>query len=248
MFLWILEKQVIYTPEAFNDSWFQATRSVGTDENPAYKADSPASVMGCVEQYQFCNPDTRCTKYLSIPVREEYFPGLEELEFNTKQLATFKFLRRAALYGRSYLPAMLLGDAVLRATEQVFQDPIYGPSGISVSVPNDQWVTEVDSLFNTSLAFLQHMTVEHVSESNLRITPNRTLWDFIEPETWEHADYVCRNQMIRSRVYVTSSVVGFACILGIGILLMILTFSIPVFVPWIYRAISRRSDWYPNEE
>ena len=29
---------------------------------------------------------------------------------------------------------------------------------------------------------------------------------------------------------------------------MILTFLIPVFVPWIHRVISGHSDWYPNEE
>ena len=61
---------------------------------------------------------------------------------------------------RAYLPPMLLQDELLRAREQVFQDPIFGGSGISVAIPDNQWEIEVDNLFNTSLAFLQHMSVE----------------------------------------------------------------------------------------
>ena len=43
-------------------------------------------------------------------LREEYFPGLETLNLNEKQKATFWYLRKAALYGWAYLPPMLLQD------------------------------------------------------------------------------------------------------------------------------------------
>jgi hypothetical protein len=246
----VLENKVVYT-EPVNDPWFKATTRDLNRNTAVWKADKAAGVIGCVETYEFCNK-TSCLKPLSIPVREEYFPGLETLNLNEKQKATFWYLRKAALYGRAYLPPMLLQDELLRAREQVFQDPIYGGSGISVALPDNQWEIEVDNLFNTSLSFLQHMSVEHVSQSNIRITPNATLRDFIQKENYTGAEIVCNSQMIRSTSYSSLKVIGLGCILGIGSFFMVLSLLLPIIMPLVYkwykaRLCRQEVEWQGND-
>ena len=231
IFLWVLENKVSFIGQV-NDPWFRAVREDLNGNTTVWKSDETVGVIGCAEYYEFCNT-TRCLDPLSIPVRAEHFPGLDALNYNEKQNATFLYMRRAALYGRAYIPPMLLQDELLLARPQVFQDPIFGGSGISLDVPDNQWELEVDNLFNTSLAFLQHMAVEHASQSNIPITPNRTLWDFIIRDEYPGADYVCQNQMIRSTAYSSLSVVGLGCILGIGGMFIVLSLTLPSITPWL---------------
>jgi hypothetical protein len=190
-------------------------------------------VIGCAEYYEFCNT-THCLEPLSIPIRAELFPGLDSLNYNQNQMATFRYLQRAALYGRSYVAAMLLQGELLLARPKVFHDPIFGSSGISLPVPDNQWELEVDNLFNTTLAFLQHMTVEHASQSNISVDEDRTLWDFIVKEDYPGSEGVCQSQMVRSSAHYSINVVGLACILGIGGLFIALSWTITSLVPLIH--------------
>jgi hypothetical protein len=240
IFLWVLENKVAFIGPV-RDPWFQALREDLNGNSTVWRSGKAAGVMGCTEQHEFCNT-TSCLAPLSMPVHVEDFSDIAALRYNEKQMATFRYMHKAALYGRAYVPAMLLQDELLLARPQVFQDPIFGGSGISLALPDNQWELEVDHLFNTSLAFLQHMAVEHASQSNVRIESNRSLWDFVLRDNYTGADDICHSQMIRSTAFTSLSVVGLACILGIGGAFILLSVALPHIVPWVYLQIWK-SGW-----
>ena len=250
IFLWVLENRIAFIDQV-RDPWFQALRKDLNGNTTVWRSSKAAGVIACAEYYEFCNT-TQCLEPLSMPVRADLFPGLDRLNYNQNQLATFRYLQRAALYSRSYVAAMLLQGELLLARPKVFHDPIFGSSGISLAVPDNQWEIEVDNLFNTSLAFLQHMTVEHASQSNVTIDANRTLWDFIVKEDYPGSEDMCQSQLVRSSAHYSISVVGLASILGIGGLFVALNWTLPFLVPrihvklWKCDVCRQHQEWQGN--
>jgi hypothetical protein len=79
------------------------------------------------------------------------------------------------------------------------------------------------------------MGVEHVSQSNIRITPTATLLDFTQKRIILGQMRYVKAQIIRSSAYSSLSVVGLGCILGVSGFFMGPSLLLPIVMPVMYR-------------
>jgi hypothetical protein len=119
---------------------------------------------------------------------------------------------------------------------------------VSSGLPETQWQTEVENIFNTLLSFLQSIITAHVSPPILSITPNSTLRDYFVQVTNDPALEVCRNVMIRSTDYSSFSVMGLAIIGFSTIILMLLALLMPLLARFYYSHSGRSDAFRPDEE
>jgi hypothetical protein len=59
--VWVLHNRVSYTDTVL-DPWFKSTTNFSLGTANLWRADMTLAVLGCTEQYQFCNTDQKCTK------------------------------------------------------------------------------------------------------------------------------------------------------------------------------------------
>lgn len=208
-----------------------------------YTFDQYVTVLGCVDQHQFCNPnalgqDRACTKLAS---GAEVGFATPNLRANQVQLLTagrlgirlFSLTTNGAVFGR--------GSSALRASETVTNTQ-QGP------LPNNQWQIESSSWFATSLAKLQRITVEYATGP-----------DFL-PEGFSVlqmndsiSQNMCRNQKVRDTGANTSfSVLGVALIIALGGLTILTNMILEPIVGWFQRRHKtndhRRLQWILDEK
>lgn len=93
-----------------DDDWFSAhVRQNLTNPIPYHQADEYVNVMGCIDQYQLCNPSSfpyRCT---ILGSRKDLIPGSLRIGLNDYQIATALRLHYSFLYSTTYETANSLG-------------------------------------------------------------------------------------------------------------------------------------------
>jgi hypothetical protein len=129
--LWALHNRALYT-DAVLDPWFKSTTNITFGAANLSKADMTLSVLGCVEQYQFCNTEKNCTKLgpLQGMNREE----VVKIGYNPTQLATFDLVWAMVFGMRLFNIIFFLQDNVLLA-----KDKTYGDFSLSPVLPENQW-------------------------------------------------------------------------------------------------------------
>ena len=120
--------------EPVDDLWFHSPNSVPLlDGLPAYVTDQLVSVMGCIEQYQFCKPQSTgsagCTTLINLATAEDPTIALE-LELNDAQ-------RTLILHFATLLKHTTLKDAVSTAT-LLAQEVVDSDTHISSPLPSNQ--------------------------------------------------------------------------------------------------------------
>lgn len=109
-----------------------------------YTPSEPVTVMGCAQQWKFCNPiNNTCTPWGRKLEAEQ-----NKLNLNSKQLAVLGRMHTAtAKPALGPLVAMLGDYAVLAAA---------GNTGGSAGLPNDQWIRELDHCTSPNLILYKY--------------------------------------------------------------------------------------------
>jgi hypothetical protein len=245
--LLIVRNGAYYTGEV-NDPFYKATtpHSIGTLQ--FYKADSTVNALACIEQYSFCNNNNmNCTTFNGlIAITRDIVKEL--LGYNTVQLATFDLVWRSVWAMRIYFLAFNLKEQILLASSQDF-----GTFRISVELPTNQWQSEVENMFNISLAILQLVGIEYVSPPELQVTYNTTYDMYITGPNTTEGKNLCNSQKILSSGQYSFSFFGLLFILVVGSLIIILNNVGPLTVGYWQakshdeRAQYRRREWAAND-
>ena len=231
-----------YTPNT--DPFFSATlkQSAGTFSGvdmTYYKANNWVTVMGCTDQYQFCNPLTSICTPLS-----GYAEAAAAL--NTTKLNNVQYLvaSRIALNTRAMSIHHSIsgrGASALRAQELVSENS-------QNPIPNNQWQIEVDSWFATSFARLQRAIVEYASGP--AFVPAGT---YVQSPTGPISKAMCYSQKVRLTADTVSfSVLGLSIILAVGALVICIYLVLETIVGMIQKRYKwgdhRRLRWIMDDK
>lgn len=192
------------------------------------------NVMACVDQHQFCNPNNdQCTDLTSSNTAAEL---AKTIGMNSVQQFIITRFELQLVHSSLYSSLAGRGSSALRAQEFVhdFQsDPL----------PDDQWMIEVDSWFNTGLARLQKFMVEYSAGSQNLIDGLH----IIKPND-EISKSMCHNQLVHStNDTISFSVVRLALVLIICSILIMTNLVLESTVGFIQRRLKigghRRLQW-----
>jgi hypothetical protein len=233
----VLLNRAMYT-SAVKDPFFKATTHRSDATATFFTADQDAGVIGCTEQYQFCNGQSRCTPlngwgaFSAASVQET-------LGFNSTQLTLYDTIYRTAFNMRVFNILFMLEDNTLLA-----KDLLYGIYGVSTGLPENQWQREIQNIHNISLAAMQQSGMAHSSPPNIAIGygPNSTWsYDFIKQENSPEQQRICRNQKARVLGYYSFSVLGLSLVLLFGIVIIFLGLTAPSITDyWRRRVIDKK--------
>ncbi|KAF2456413.1 hypothetical protein BDY21DRAFT_393710 [Lineolata rhizophorae] len=257
----MLVNRVVYTQEV-TDPWFRSARKFEVDGvpgigylGPFYAASQSLGVLGCTEQYQFCNGD-RCSPLTGIfglkppevltSENGSFSSGSSSstfLDFNTKQAATYALVWKAIWGAQVQYAANLLKDRVL-----VARDLLFGSSRMSSPVRDRQWEAEARNLFNVSLVMLQRRVVEYAAPPVVDFEPDVPASDYVVAPNTTAGRRLCATQKVRSNAYDSFSVLGLAIIVVGGGLIMILNTFLTELVGWVQRRWRRPNDAYRRLE
>lgn len=197
LFLVFLSGNGVYFFEKSNDPWYRGTRASRDD---TYQTEVAASPLGCVQQFQFCDGDSKCGPLASLVDAAGDAAPL----FNTTKQAILAadlgvknedlFGERASQYYWFYLVLSLalttlpmqidlLGASSLASMDSNLQ-------GFLVKIPDTQWQVDVISWWATLLASVQAGFVEVASG-----TTERELQEYLIRPYNSHIWDMCRNQV-----------------------------------------------------
>jgi hypothetical protein len=207
-----MSPKIVYTGEVL-DPWFQANRTSNKDLvgseidflnpripygiNAGYLPNHLLSVLGCVEQYEFCNT-THCSGLGGLYANDtsDYL----NLSLNDNQKAVFNLIWRAAWGIVVQNAPLFLGDQVLLAQQRVWIDS----QAISAALPPDQWKAEVLNFMGVMMAALQRRVVDFASAPSISIPTSNGMvssQSFVpQPET-EAEKQLCGIIRIRNSAY-----------------------------------------------
>lgn len=221
--------------------------------------DNPVNVLGCAEQYQFCNPNlpanTNCTSLVGLDQAVNVTDGLWR---SPAQNASFYSIRYVLdVYG------IYLNDIVrsLGISSLTARNSLRG--GIQGPLPNNQWQLEVQYWHSISMALLQRMVVEQATGPT-----SETVYPWlVKPQTKEEqaqchiqVSFISFNvpyasdfpdQKIINTAHTNFSVLGLSIILVVGALLLLTSVSIDLIVGYIQKRRNlknyKRLEWSMNQ-
>lgn len=228
------------------DPWFHATEPVmlhflsGKDQVTAYRQDRAASTLACTYQEQYCIPpfsNENCT-----PLG----PSLEARQLilqASRNEQVFQRIQWAIAAAQNLEPNPLdvvdnLGPQALVARRKLLQ----GEQGY---LPANQWKNEVQHWFDISLAAFQNAYVRTAAG------PPASIHEVAiqRPANSEEKKF-CRNQKVISTDYVSFSFLGLMIILVLGLIIIIVSFSLEHLATCIQRRWGgnghRRLEWITN--
>ena len=227
MSLFLLAPNSVWYEAPVEDPFYLATTPTtvpnGHGENITfYKPDRYVNVLGCTDQYQYCNPTTgNCTELTGwAPLGNEIL----KIGLNDVQLRTALRLRMSSELLNTYFSVNSRGADALRASETV-------NNKLQVALPDNQWIVEVSTWFAVSLARLQQKTVQYATG------PPYTSdgLEIVGPLNKED-EQMCKNQIVRSQGGTISfSVLGVSIILIVGTILMATSLAIDSLVGFMRR-------------
>lgn len=144
------------TPRNYSFPNFQTTENL---ETTLYSASEPASPLGCLIQEQICNPSLpersrRCTN-LTRPLTV----GYEATELGLFTPDSSSEARFVWAFNSIFYDSALVEDIVDALGAQALLARAGVRSGVQGPLPTNQWQTEVEHWFNTTLASLQQSFV-----------------------------------------------------------------------------------------
>lgn len=147
-----------YTEPA-DDDWYGAHRTANnytfatggySARERYYLSDEPASVLGCKEQYQSCNPTLPPETGCSPPLGISSMGFANQLPANKSEWALY--------YGAHFISVSYILDALQSSAllaKFSLQDNVQAP------LPANQWQLEVENWYNIILASLQGFSADN---------------------------------------------------------------------------------------
>jgi hypothetical protein len=219
-----IRNRAMYTDPVL-DPVFRSTTHRHDSTEDYFTADLTTGVIGCTEQYQFCNGHKCSSPSALYSITDDF--AANALKYNAVQMAAFKTLMRIAYTSRIFSIQFMIGDDILLA-----KDSLYGYTGMSMGLAANQWQIEVQNMHNISMAVLQQAVLAHAAPMNPRLGQGANAshyWDWIVPETSPAQAAVCQNQKIRSQNYLSFNVLGLTLVLVAGICVI----SLGSCAPWV---------------
>ncbi|KAF2084695.1 hypothetical protein K490DRAFT_10084, partial [Saccharata proteae CBS 121410] len=254
--LYFLSANNVEFVEEVDDVWFAAHQPGGTldisvvgAETNIYYRDSPASVLACIQQYQYCNPnlptDTGCTPLSGVNFTESTTLGMLPDRGSSTDLWTTANQKAALEYfiGKGISTTLAdivgsLGNSALTARDAMW-------SGLQGPLGSDQWQIEVQHWHATSLAILQRILVEQATgpeDTDVMAMMARPTTD----AEWKR----CKSQKVQTTGYTSFSILGLVLIFTLGSLIILvahaidpLSFSLPKSRSTTYQRI----EWIAND-
>jgi hypothetical protein len=222
--------------KSFDDAWFNASTSYGSH----YGSQSPASVLGCTEQYQFCNPTNgKCTDLTGF--NPSFEMANETLGVNEEQLWIARLMQFA--FGDSLLNDMVnfLGSSALQASLYIANEQRLE----SAPLNKNQWIQEVQGFQAYMMAHVQRMTLDYATGPS-----NPNLYKYLEAPNNSNFN-ACANTKIRQPNFYNFSMFGLLFIVVCGITIFVVDLSLPTVVGWTQRVTKKglqcRQDWIFNQ-
>ncbi|KAI0515427.1 hypothetical protein F5B22DRAFT_189947 [Xylaria bambusicola] len=249
--------------EPTDDEWYRATETDGTLGNPdvpgsapAYRPNEPASPMGCVEQWQWCN--------LALPEGEDCGP-LSSIANALNGAAPFFNLTIQDLEAERPISSTAVGTRLLWPMQTLLSiSPdietlfaILGPralassdrflSGIQWPISKNQWQEDVTYWFSVMLSQFQSAFVETASSNtdpqldHLRLKPRN-----------EEEEKMCHRQKIRTTSYTSFNVFGLYFTYITGAVIAAISYSLESIFQCLHRRRKYHQyahlEWVTNEQ
>ena len=191
-----------------------------------YIPERPVNALACTDQHQYCNPTNKqCTPLNSYALTHVAL-NENNIGLNDDQMVTLLRIDLIPQFLTTYSSVNSRGANALRASET-----LNGIAGISL--PDNQWMTEVNTWFAVSMAKLQQKIIQYATGPGY-IPDGMTL---VRPIAQQKT--MCRNQIVRSSTgYTSFSVLGLAIILIIGAALISTSLVLPSLIG-LFRRLFR---------
>ncbi len=227
-----------YFVSPVNDPWFlaqEAMASLFQNENGSwtnisfYYSRSPVSVLGCTEQFQWCNPNIdgseRCTELTGSSMGSHISAMTDvgkAIKLNQRQSGVQQRIYHALWDSSLFNTAGVQTAGTLLLANAAIQ------GGTGASLPDDQWVLEVNHFLGTTLSNIQYEMAEYVT--GLR---NPAHNDFLVQVDTGDTEWMCTNQIVQSNDYASFNICGLVVILVIGTSLITINLSLDRTVRYI---------------
>jgi hypothetical protein len=189
-----------------------------------YQPTDQVSIMGCVDQYRFCNPTSgACT----IPSGQlALYDAIETLGLNVAQLVTAQRLIRIITNTDTYSSVYGSGPSALKASDRVLYL-------VSPGLPDNQWQIEVEGWIETSLAKMQAYAVEY-AVNTADIGPYGSVgYPLANNTTLAEWEAQCWQQKIRNTgQYQTFSFFGLIFTASVGTAIIVASLILRPIVSW----------------
>jgi hypothetical protein len=224
-----------------DDPLFNA-QTPADESNQFYAPTNDFAILGCTEQYQFCDTKTdKCTALSGLYAAQNAVQR-GEIPLSSKQKATFAVVWESAWGMAMQWTIKLLNSRVLLAQDWVFTAIAVGSSAL----PSNQWQHESFNLHNLSLAMFQHRINQYASPETFELAPgvgaDRQLVRPTDPNMLD----ICQSQRVLSAKHYSVSVLGMAIILSIGGLLIMIDQSLEGLWFRYFNAqgrLAKRAEW-----
>ena len=196
------------------------------DEVAGYVTTPLLSVMGCIEQYQICNPNLAATSMCTELSRLEQVKNqssTHDLGFNPHQVHLAQHLIK--LLSLSTLDGIIssMGSSALVAMK-------YESSSTSISspLPDNQWKIEVTNWHHMMQTALQQHVIDFAAG------PADPHWGqyILKPSFTGAGHDLCSAQKMRDTSFMSFSILGLTIIFIIGGLLIALPPLLPILTRW----------------
>lgn len=220
--LFFLASNDIYYLGPVSDPLYSA--NIQVDDH--WEADYYATVLGCIDQFQLCNPSNyHCTSETSMTSAMD---GISKLNFTSRQEHTAYRLSAASTYLTMFNNVDGRGISALQASATLWERS-------QIALPNNQWMIEVSSWMAVSMARLQQSVVEYAAGPSI-MPPGSQIISDNSPE----GIAACRGQKIRSSTGIISfSMLGIAIILIVGWIFIVTSLVMSTVVKFLRRTFRK---------
>ncbi|KEF51723.1 uncharacterized protein A1O9_12358 [Exophiala aquamarina CBS 119918] len=236
--------------EMVDDELFSAHNESSSWGPGFFTATDDLSVLGCTEQYQFCNiRNTQCTPVTGLyGIKHALNSEDGDLDLSPKQRAIFELLWMPARSMSLQWSFKVLGTELLLAKDWLWATVSVGSSAL----PPNHWQLEARNLHNVSLAVLQRRVSEFASPNEFEIRPGLNSLAQVRVPSDPALRDLCTALKLRSSEHISVSVLGMGIILGVGSLLILLDFVLIQQLFWMNilwwrnrspRRQKRKEDW-----
>ncbi|KAF1964651.1 hypothetical protein BU23DRAFT_630648 [Bimuria novae-zelandiae CBS 107.79] len=215
-----LAAQSVNFAKPIDDPWFSAHRpSPGPRNRTYYFSDHLLSPLGCVEQFQYCNPHKdACTPLAGIVPATA--AAKFDLDLSPMQSAIVDLL----------INAVYANNAIILQPVNMLADDTSN-DGVQMPLPNNQWVIELQDMHNRVLTQIQRAIVDYARGPS---SPAAKQFLVVPDNNYRN---LC--SMIRARTsgrFASINTYGLALTIGLGTLVILAN----VFLESLVRCFQRR--------
>lgn len=224
--------------ESSDDLWIPAhiPQNLGTTadngsivETQYFTTEKPINVLACTEQHQLCNPNepNNCTPLQSIDMLLGSNVSVNSVSKTDFQTSLANIIITAAWRASMYHTIGFLGYELLASN--------LAQGSISLPLPDDQWVQEVNNWNAISMNILQRFMVDTAtgpSGINAAYTNGQADSD---PGLLEF----CNSQIIQRSDFMNFSILAISLVFGLGGLVILLSLFLEDLVRWLRQKFQR---------